>query len=199
MKNFREINEKSQLNLGDLVFKGRKPGETGYSLPDKYKKGGDLTDYYHVGVVTNISPLQITHCTSVPGGIKIDSQLGKWKYAGELKQIKERGMTVVSVLYNATVVSENGKGVNLRNGCDRREKLLKTVKPGTVVGVLDECDAEWAHVQCGTVDGYMMRKFLQPIGEKQDEDDDGEIVTITMPKNVYDALCDALLNGMSAG
>lgn len=40
-------------------------------------------DYYHVGVVTRLSPFEITHCTSVDGGIKRDTKLGKWGYAGE--------------------------------------------------------------------------------------------------------------------
>lgn len=80
--NLRKVSSEKQLNLGDLVFKGRAPGEANYSLPTKYKSSGDLTDYYHVGVVTRLVPFEITHCTGVEGGIKRDSKLGKWAYAG---------------------------------------------------------------------------------------------------------------------
>ena len=46
----KNLGKDQPLNLGDLVFKGKQPGDSGYHLPDQYKKGTDLTDYYHVGV-----------------------------------------------------------------------------------------------------------------------------------------------------
>ena len=36
------------------------PGQAGYALPERYKKGPDQRDYYHVGVVTAVEPLEIT-------------------------------------------------------------------------------------------------------------------------------------------
>ena len=44
------LGKNQPLRLGDLVFKGKQPGDSGYALPVKYKDSGDLTDYYHVGV-----------------------------------------------------------------------------------------------------------------------------------------------------
>lgn len=52
--------------MGEIVYKARKPGDSSYNLPDRYKaNGGDLLDYYHVGVVTKVRPLEITHCSTM--------------------------------------------------------------------------------------------------------------------------------------
>ena len=72
------------LAVGDVVYKAKAPGQAGYRLPDRYAAGPDLNDYYHVGVVRSISPLQIIHCTS-PGGVKTDTRLGRWAYVGALR------------------------------------------------------------------------------------------------------------------
>ena len=76
----------TQMELGWAVYKAKAPNESGYALPDKYKSGSDLLDYYHVGVVTGIEPLEITHCTTGGGvdGIATDSKQGKWLYGGPL-------------------------------------------------------------------------------------------------------------------
>lgn len=80
------------LRIGELVYKAREPGEAGYALPDKYRKGGkiytgDLRDYYHVGIVESVSPLRIRHM-STPG-ILTDTSLGKWKYHGWCGRVEE--------------------------------------------------------------------------------------------------------------
>lgn len=75
----------------ELVYKAKEPGVSGWSLPATYSTHADQRDYYHVGVVTSISPLEITHCTSVAGGIKKDSSLGAWGYAGELDIVDYSG------------------------------------------------------------------------------------------------------------
>ena len=82
------VSDASDLTVGDVVYKARRPGETGYSLPDRYAADPDRNDYYHVGVVRSVSPLRIVHCTS-PGGVKTDSRMGRWAYAGELRQLDE--------------------------------------------------------------------------------------------------------------
>ena len=71
------------------VYKYHNPGDAGYNLPASYANHPDKRDYYHVGVVLSVSPLQIAHCTSWSGGsgIKIDTKLGYWKIAGELSRV----------------------------------------------------------------------------------------------------------------
>ncbi|MDO5435276.1 MAG: hypothetical protein Q4G19_02795 [Clostridia bacterium] len=72
---------------GDLLFKAYDPGDAGYALPSRYNSSKDRKDYYHVGVVTAVDPLRITHCTS--GGIKTDTKIGQWKYRAKLKYLKD--------------------------------------------------------------------------------------------------------------
>ena len=76
------------LSAGDIGFKVRRPGEAGYRLPGRYAAHPDRNDYYHVGVVRAVSPLRIIHCTS-PGGIKTDTRLGRWAWAGALLEPEE--------------------------------------------------------------------------------------------------------------
>lgn len=62
-----------QLSRGDIVFKAR------------HRDNISIEDFYHVGVVTCVNPLMITHCAC--NGIKTDTELGGWAYAGKLEDI----------------------------------------------------------------------------------------------------------------
>ena len=147
--------------LGEIVYKAKEPGETGYDLPERYKTSGDLRDYYHVGVVTSVSPLTITHCTGVQGGIKEDNQPGQWKYGGELKMV-DYGTQQDAVLYNAFVTAVSGRTVHLRAKPNTQSTILKSVPVGATVEVLDESIADWTKIRWMYYDGYMMSKFLIP-------------------------------------
>ena len=82
----------SDLEAGMVVFKGRRPEDQNYKLPDHYQNSGDLTDYYHVGVVMSTNPLQIDHCTKIEdkgiSGMVSDTALGQWKYYGHMKSVE---------------------------------------------------------------------------------------------------------------
>jgi hypothetical protein len=89
--NIRELKSADQLQVGDVVFKAYAPGETGYNLPAKYQQGGsayngDLNDYYHIGTVKSVNPLQIIHMTSPTA--KMDTTLKNkgWDYAAQWKK-----------------------------------------------------------------------------------------------------------------
>lgn len=77
------------VQIGDAVFKSRARGESGYSLPDAYRNGSDLRDYYHVGVVTDTSPLRILHVTrkNGKGGVFEENSLSGWDWAGRLQYV----------------------------------------------------------------------------------------------------------------
>ncbi|MBR1585923.1 MAG: SH3 domain-containing protein [Clostridia bacterium] len=162
VRGLHRVTKASQLRLGDLVFKAREPGEAGYALPEKYASSGDLRDYYHVGGVTSVNPLIITHCTGVAGGIKRDTTLGQWRWAGELNLVdyNEGGDGKVEALYKAVVTASSGKTVNLRKSASANAKVIEAVPIGTVVDVTEETNDTWAKVDDGGVAGYMMRKFL---------------------------------------
>ena len=70
------------LRVGELVFKQRVPGQSGYALPQRYAASPDRQDYYHVGVVRSVTPLRIVNCTTP--GIRTDTTLRNWTYKGWL-------------------------------------------------------------------------------------------------------------------
>ena len=116
MSSFGHIADAREMFLGEIVYKAREPGEDKYALPDRYKDSGDLRDYYHVGVVTSVSPLEITHCTSVPGGIQRDSKIGNWRWGGELKYVDyDEGGGQMEPIYQATVHADNDYPVKMRS------------------------------------------------------------------------------------
>ena len=184
--NLHYVSKASEQVLGDLVFKARNPGEEKYDLPSNYKDHPDKRDYYHVGVVTSVNPLTITHCTSVEGGIKRDNTLGAWHYTGTLNLIEEGDEPVV-VDYKAVVTADNGKPVNLRSNPSTNASVQESVRVGTEVDVLDEYDDTWAKIKTDRNVGYMMRKFL-----RKDTHPAMDIVTITLDYDVALALFAAL-------
>lgn len=96
--NMSRIVKTSSLQTGDLVYKIHKPGSSGYDLPARYASHFDDKDYYHVGVVTQVNPLRILHCTA-PGGFTTDRRLGQWTYHGQLSLLTQ----IVSVTNPDTV------------------------------------------------------------------------------------------------
>ena len=189
----RYVSKTSELQLGDIVFKAREPGEEKYSadiINTTYKNSPDKRDYYHVGVVTSVSPFCVTHCTSVEGGIMRDSSLGKWHYAGKLNLInyeEEDKPMAESVNYKAEVYANSGSTVNLRANPSTKATVQKAIRVGAEVEVVEESNDEWAKVKANGVTGYMMRKFLVEKG-----DDNIEQVTLTLDRDVALALYAAL-------
>lgn len=158
-----------ELLMGDLVYKAKGPGASGYDLPNRYKDDPDRLDYYHVGVVTGVEPLEITHCTksSTVDGITTDPKLGSWTYRGRLTLLDDVGEsegetmgTVATVGTMATVHADNGKPVNFRRKPSMSGALIDRVPVGRQVTVLSR-DEGWAKVVVGSVMGYMMEKYLQ--------------------------------------
>ena len=49
MRELLPVMDAGELNLGEVVYKARMPGEVGYALPERYKNDPDQRDYYHVG------------------------------------------------------------------------------------------------------------------------------------------------------
>lgn len=157
------VSDASDLTVGGIVYKARRPGETGYSLPDRYAADPDRADYYHVGVVRSVSPLRIVHCTS-PGGVMTDTKLGKWAYRGGLTLVDRSGYSPEETpeavcAGTATVTASSGSTVNLRSGSSKSGKVLMKVPVGSEVTVL-EVKGSWAKVEV-PMTGYIMTDFLK--------------------------------------
>lgn len=180
------IKSVSDLSLGDAVLKAAEKGTSKWKLPDRYKVNGkyyngDLKDYYHVGVVTSVNPLNITHMTSPT--VKVDTSLGSWNYHGTLDILKKAaGETVTkkettttktekteeqipAVGSKAVVVASNGKPVKMRQYPDKKCRTWDELDVGTIVEILEPGET-WAKINGGRRKGwYMMADYLDIIGD----------------------------------
>lgn len=162
-----QVSSAADLSVGDIVYKARKPGVSGYSLPSRYASDPDRTDYYHVGVVRRVQPLEIVHCTSP--GVVVDTKLGKWTYHGRLTMVQDEGSgeSMEEAREMATVVAESGSTVNVRREPGKHAALVERVPVGAQVEVLTRGDA-WCRVRYGRCEGYVMAEFLSCAAGAQD-------------------------------
>ena len=172
-KNLHSVSNASQLKLGEIVYKARLSGESGYSLPERYKSGSDLRDYYHVGVVTSVNPLTISHCSE--GGMHYDKKLGRWKFAGYCSLVdydsKDISAPSISEPVESNSTSAIGKmvvdvpddtSVNVRRLATTSSTILAKLPEGTTVDVTS-VSGGWSHVNYSypkTGSGYVMRTFI---------------------------------------
>lgn len=145
-----------------LVYKAR--ADSG-DLNARYKDGGkyyngDFLDYYHVGIVTSVNPLRITHCTSGNGinGITHDSSLKGWTHAGKMIGIDYEEVIPMEDKI-AFVHSADGNPVKLRPSPSTDKPYLAKIAIGTQVTVTEEAQG-WSHVITPYGIGYMMSQFL---------------------------------------
>ena len=185
MRELKKLTVAGDLFLGEVVFKARAPRDEKYKLPDSYKNSGDLFDYYHVGVVTAVNPLCITHCTDVPGGIQRDTKLGAWAWGGRLKYVnydEEGSEESMDFPYLAAVYAPNKYPVKMREEPNQDANILEKVALGTRVDVLAEIgteeDGKWCFIRHGERTGDMMKKFLRDIDEDQESvpEEPGEVL-----------------------
>lgn len=173
--NLHPVKSAADLEVGDMVLRGCQPGEKGYALPGRYRKGGlyyngDLTDYYHAGLVYSLNPLQIRHMATK---MTIDTKIGKWNYAARLRPLVVAGAykenptpaptpITPSSGTQAKVTAPTGSTVNFRKTPSLRGALIERIKLGNIVEIIEPGE-EWCKIQWGRKTGYMMAKFLEVI------------------------------------
>lgn len=96
----------------------------------------------------------------------------------------------MDVDYQAKVVADKGSTVNMRANPSTKADVLKAVRVGSVVGVEEEYNGEWAKINYENTRGYMMRKFLVPYTDSR--------ITIKLEKDVALALLSELQNAIGA-
>lgn len=201
MRELLPVTEAGELNLGNVVYKARTPGQAGYALPERYKNDPDKNDYYHVGVVTSTSPLEITHCTG-PGIVR-DTKLGKWTYRGRLEKVDDDGAEAVETMVRtATVVADSGDDVKMRSTPSQTDGLYWKVPVGDKVQVA-YVEGEWAKVRHQGHTGYMMVEYLEmdaqepPASGSSSGSTGGELITVQRAalQAVYEALGNLLQGG----
>ena len=203
------------------VFKYRLLSDDGYSLPERYRSGHDLRDYYHVGVVRSVDPLDIIHCTS-PGPIAHDRKLGRWRMAAELKAMQGAGdqnmvggvmaggemesrnqekTDMTEKTATARVESGNGNGANLRASKSVSSKRLEKLPEGAQLSVISQDDT-WAKVEYTGIKGYVKKEFLVMEDEAMPGiSPGGDTLTLTLDRavclKIYEACAMAL--GLGVG
>ena len=196
MDTLHAVTDPGDLQVGQAVFKAAEPGQSGYNLPDRYKDGEDTRDYYHVGVVRSVSPLEIVHCTGP--GIVHDRKMGKWSYAGWLRMVSRvNDEGEATGMQTAVVIAESGSTVNLRK--TPHGALEDRVPVGSTAQVIDTMDG-WARITVSGKTGWMDMKYLRmqdssepyTSGGADGTNAYGDTITITLPRSAAEALLSAL-------
>jgi len=191
LKDFKKISSVSQLKVGYAVLKGRPydPNDK-YPLPSKYLKGGsayngDTTNYVHIGTVTQVNPLIITHMTSPTA--KQDTKLGKWNYFGKYPQVNYDSTNqekVVITVENAIVI---GGSLNMRKDSDTNAERITQIPSGARVAVIEK-GTVWCKAVYNAYTGYVMTKYLS----FEDEEKPSEKITLSLSRECATALYEAL-------
>lgn len=181
-KNLHYVSNASQLKLGELVYKAKELGANGYNLPARYMHDSDLKDYYHVGVVTSVDPLVISHCSV--GGMHYDRKLGLWHYAGYCSLVDYSDTKPDLPVSEPVPTPSVGKmvvdvpddtSVNVRRAASTSAGVLTRLPEGSVVEVTS-VSGPWSHVNYSydrMGEGYIMSKFL--VDGKVDVPDDTSV------------------------
>jgi len=176
--NLQKINSINDLKLGDVVLKACDQSTKRWALPSRYKPdgkyyNGDMLDYYHAGVVTQLNPLNITHMSSK---MTVDTKLGKWSHHGLLAILKRAGARQddpspvpmpapgPSTGDQAYVVAESGGTVNMRRTPALKGGLIMRIPLMTIVNIIQPGE-KWCKINYQNKTGYMMAEFLDIIGD----------------------------------
>ena len=169
----KPIQSQDELKVGDIVFEVYEPGQAGYALPGRYKKGGayyngDVRDYMHIGVVTSVNPFGITHMWKPT--VKTDTSIGKyWKYKGWLTRLGKEPTIITLPAQTPTagckarVTAKSGKYVKMRKEPTTKCRIYEEIPIGAIV-TIEEPGDEWARISYGSYHNYyMMAQFLEII------------------------------------
>ena len=171
INDLRKLTSVAGLRVGSVVLKTRDADNPSMPLPDRYRKGGSdydpdvgETNFTHIGTVTGLDPLVITHMTT-PKPQK-DKSLKGWSYAGELPWVNyddqpepEPPKPEPPKPTTAVVFAHTGSTVNMRRSPNIGAALVERVPVGETVEVLQYGD-EWCHIKWKWFKGYMMTRFL---------------------------------------
>ena len=93
-REMKRVTASTRLEPGMAIFKSRSDlsrmkGE--YKPGDAYYDPNLTEDFYHIGLVVSVEPLQIINAT--PPKVRIDDRLSRWQWAGYLKAVDYSPLT----------------------------------------------------------------------------------------------------------
>ena len=164
-RDMRPVSSIRDLAPGMAIFKARANTD---GMKAEYKPGGRYynpalpEDFYHMGLVASVAPLQIINATSPVA--RVDNALKNWNYAGYLNAVNyDETPEKPDPDAWAVVAAESGGSVNLRKEPKDGATVLTRVPLGREVRLLSGGDAVWQRVRYQQTEGYMMKKFLRNI------------------------------------
>lgn len=187
---------------GMAAFKRRLPNEKYYALPLTYKPvgsnyTGDLSDYYHVGLVDEDTS-RVLNARSTADGFVASPITQGWTHVGYLTQVNygdTKEDIPMSEITTAVVMADSGSTVNLRDKPDGA--LIDRVPVGATVTVSGHQDG-WSRIAYNGQAGWMMDQYLRTDSAAPDQPD-GDTVSITLPRAAAEQLRDALGNALGWG
>ena len=150
----------SGVGAGWLVFKGKATDE----------KDGEP---HHVGLATGEGT--VIHASSAKGRV-VESPLMAaegWTLAAKHRDVStenEKGVRPMGSVFQAEVVTHDGKGVNLRKEQTTKSARIGKLPEGIVIDVVDDSNPAWWKVEYQGAVGYVSSTYLHRIEEK-DEDE----------------------------
>jgi len=190
----------SNAKPGYAAFKLKKPGQSGYDLPEKYRKGGaayngDLNDYYHIGLVDETGQY-VLEAQGTKAGFQ-RTPIKKWHAAGRLCAVDYTVKEEIPMT-EFVVTAANGEPVRVRQTPGGATIAKLTV--GTKLLAGDEADG-WRPVVFDTDrQGYMKAEFLSTAQSVHDasetpdeggEDNNSPAFVRTLTTDEFNRLCDA--------
>ena len=154
----------SQLQIGMAVFK--------HTNTDTKKYPDGLGNFVHVGVVTGVHPLRITHASTETKCVTTDTKIGKWCAWGKLKGIVYDSDTETEeaseeteeeteeqkgerTMENATGRLKTTSTMNLRKGPGTGYDKIGSVPRNTELDFIGDLDDDWVEVEYNGKDGYI--------------------------------------------
>lgn len=182
--NLQELHDLGLLKFGDIVMRTRDKDDKNMPLPDQYRVGGSEydpkwgeTNFTHIGSVTKVNPLEVTHMTDPHAKKDMDlKSLNRWAWYGQLPWVESGdtpgpGPEPPDPKKYAEVYAENGKPVKMRAKPSTNCGLYDELPVGTIVEVAGT-SGDWTKVNYGLRKGwYIMSKFLIFGDEPSDEPD----------------------------
>ena len=154
---------------GMAAFKARVPGESGYDLPDKYKSSGDLSDYYHIGLVDD-DPHYVLNAKGEKSGFSRDALSAKngWDCVAYLKYV-DYGEESGKMETARVVLPANAKGntVNMRESYSTTSDIICRVPVGEKVDLLED-KGQWCKIRYNGRSGWMMSNYLEYDGQNDE-------------------------------